>query len=67
MKFVIHPEIGVLKAHNPQELLQHIRWASVSASVGASAGKSKAGGSGSGNVALPSPPPPVITSSNDVF
>lgn len=65
MRFISHPEIGVLKAHNPQELVQYIKWASVSASVGASVGKSKDAG-GTPHVILP-PPPPAITTSGDVF
>jgi uncharacterized protein YegL len=41
LKFVNHPEVGVLKADNPQKIVDYIKWASVSASLGASQGKSK--------------------------
>ena len=44
LKFVNHPEVGVLKADNPQMLINYIKWASVSASLGASQGKSMEGG-----------------------
>ena len=47
-KFISHPEIGVLKADTPQKLVGYIRWASVSASVGASLGKSKTDNVGAG-------------------
>lgn len=71
LKFVSHPEIGVLHADTPQKLVNYIRWASVAASVGASVGKSKAGGSDpdSQNVVLPTPPTEPTVSSNglDVF
>ena len=71
LKFVSHPEIGVLKADTPQKLIKYIRWASVAASVGASVGKSKAGASelDSQNVILPAlPAEPAVTSNNlDVF
>jgi uncharacterized protein YegL len=72
LKFVSHPEIGVMKAHNPAELLNYIKWASVTATVGASLGKSKADssiGETSNNVIL-SPPPieqPTLSDSNEVF
>jgi uncharacterized protein YegL len=72
LKFVSHPEIGVLKADSPQKLVTYIRWASVAASVGASVGKSKAGTAGTDNqfVILPAPPlEPVVnpTVGLDVF
>lgn len=70
LKFVSHPEIGVLRADTPQKLVTFIRWASVAASVGASQGKSLAGGASPDNVnvALGGPPPnPSITSSTDLF
>jgi uncharacterized protein YegL len=65
LKFVSHPEIGVLKADTPQKLVDYIRWASVAASIGASAGKSKANSpeENSQNVILTPPPVgPVVTS-----
>jgi len=72
LKFVSHPEMGVMKAHNPAELINYIKWASVTATVGASLGKSKAGstlGETGTNVILspPSAPQPLLNDSNDVF
>jgi len=55
LKFVSHPEIGVLKADTPQRLVQFIKWASVNASVGASQGRA---GEQAGNVNVILPPPP---------
>ena len=70
LKFVSHQEIGVLKAHNPGELVHYIKWASIAASVGSSQGKSKAN-SGSQNdafVVLSSPPPqPIPTTNTNLF
>lgn len=62
LKFVSHPEIGLLKADTPQKLITYIQWASVAATVGASVGKSKAGAEGSPahNVDLPPPPAPEL-------
>lgn len=69
LKFVSHKEIGVLKANNPQQLVTYIKWASVSASVGASQAKSKGrGATDDRNVILPNPPEaPAITDSTDEF
>ncbi len=71
LKFVSHPEIGVLHADTPQKLVQYIRWASVNASVGASLGKSKVGGgeAGGANVELPAPPSiePTLGTATDVW
>jgi hypothetical protein len=70
LKFVSHQEIGVLKAHNPGELVNYIKWASIAASVGSSQGKSKAD-SGLQNdtfVVLPFPPPqPIPTTNTNLF
>lgn len=73
LKFVSHKEIGVLKAHNPGELVNYIRWASVTATVGASHGKSRGESSmtdTSDNIIL-GPAPSLAESddvnSNDVF
>lgn len=67
LKFVTHKEIGVLKAHNPGELVKYVRWASVSASVGASQGRSRDGVAidDTTNVVLPDPPQVQVTSSTD--
>jgi uncharacterized protein YegL len=66
LKFVSHDEIGVLKAGNPEQLIQYIKWASVTATVGATMGKSQVGDkSSSNNVILPSPPPPVQAGEDD--
>lgn len=68
LKFVSHKEIGVLKAHNPQQLVTYIKWASVTATVGASESKSKDGSDDKTNVILSAPPTePNITSSTDEF
>lgn len=66
LKFVNQPEIGVLKAHSPGELVNYIKWASVSASIASSKGKSKGEVEDSTNIEL-TPPEPEITSSQDVF
>jgi len=68
LKFVSHQEIGVLHADTPEKLTEYIKWASVSASVGASVGKSKAnGGDNNQNVVLPSPPVVTTADQTDVF
>lgn len=66
LKFVNQKDVGLLKAHNPSELVKYIRWASTTATVGASVGKSKVGGAATGNVTLP-PPPIVIPNPGEVF
>ncbi len=66
LKFVSHQEIGVLKAHNPGELVNYIKWASVTATVGASQGKSKGSLSETNDNVILSPPP-VLVDSDDVF
>jgi uncharacterized protein YegL len=69
LKFVSHPEVGVLKADSPQSLVSYIKWASVSATVGASQSKARGSpGEEAHNVVLAQPPTaPVITSSIDEF
>jgi uncharacterized protein YegL len=70
LKFVSHPEVGVLHADTPQKLVQYIRWASVVASVGASLGRSKLGGEATGaNIAFPAPPSivPTLGAAADVW
>ena len=70
LKFVNHQEIGVLKAHNPAELINYIKWASITATVGASQGKSKGSSSidkTSNNVILTPPPQPTLSDSDEVF
>jgi uncharacterized protein YegL len=61
--------VGVLKAHNPSELIQYIRWASTTATSSSSAGKSQLAQDGQiPNVVMPEPPMPiVVTDSSDVF
>ncbi|MBB6284659.1 VWA domain-containing protein [Geobacillus stearothermophilus] len=67
LKFVSHSEIGVLKAHTAQQLVQYIKWASVTATVGASVGKSYVGSNNpSTPVALPTPPVVQTTSDDDL-
>lgn len=70
LKFVNHPEVGVLKAHNPDELLQYIKWASTAASIASSMSKSKGSGAqDEGNVVLPIPQvkPPEDVGVNEAF
>jgi uncharacterized protein YegL len=68
LKFVNQDQIGLLKAHSPEELVSYIKWASVSASVASSRGRSRSTGSidDISNVALESPPP-MITSNTELF
>ena len=68
LKFVSHPEIGVLKANTPEQLINFICWASVAASVSSSLSKSGGGNITSQNVII-SPPPsaPAPTNKTDVF
>jgi uncharacterized protein YegL len=68
LKFVNQDQIGLLKAHSPEELVTYIKWASVSASVASSRGRSRGVGSQDdvSNVSLDSPPP-MITSNTDLF
>ena len=66
LKFVNQKEIGVLKAHSPEQLVQHIRWASVTASVGATQGKNNStSGPNTPNVVLGAAP--VVADDSDVF
>ena len=69
LKFVSHQEIGVLKAHNPGELVNYIKWASVATTVGSSQGKSRVGSPlpDDPNVPLSPPPQPVPTTDTNVF
>ena len=57
LKFISHKEIGVLKAHTPQELIRFIKWASTVVGT-VSKGKSKSGQAG-GNPHVQLPPPPA--------
>jgi uncharacterized protein YegL len=68
LKFVNQDQIGLLKAHSPEELVTYIRWASVSASVASSRGRSRDAASmgETSNVSLESPPS-MITSNTDLF
>lgn len=68
LKFVNQDNIGLLKAHSPEELVTYIKWASVSASVAASRGRSKGtmAMDDTSNVALDAPPQ-LITSNTDLF
>ena len=67
-KFVNQDQIGVLKAHSPEELVSYIKWASVSASVASSRGRSRGvlAMDDTSNVSLDSPPP-MITSNTELF
>jgi uncharacterized protein YegL len=68
LRFVNQEQIGLLKAHSPEELVTYIKWASVSASVASSRGRSRDAKSMGevSNVSLESPPP-MITSNTDLF
>ena len=71
LKFTNHKEIGVLKAESPDTLVDHIKWASVTASVSSSQSKSKTNAQSGeasaegGNVAFPAAP--AITSADQAF
>lgn len=70
LRFISHPEIGVIKADTPQKLLDYIRWYSVAAVSGSSLGKSKAGASPDAqNVVVATYPgaPTVAPGNLDVF
>jgi len=70
LKFVNHPEVGVLKADSPQKLVNYIIWASVAASLGATQGKDKTGSDidDNANVILTPPAESVkISDSGGVF
>ncbi|MHB8126174.1 MAG: vWA domain-containing protein [Desulfitobacteriaceae bacterium] len=73
LKFTNHKEIGILKAHSPEVLVQFIKWASTSASLSSSQTKSKPGeesNEGStegGNVVLPDLPDFSIDNATDAF
>lgn len=66
LRFVNQENVGLLKAHSPEELLSYIKWASVSASVASSTGRGGSSEGGSSNVNLTTPPV-VVTSSTDLF
>jgi uncharacterized protein YegL len=66
LKFSNQEQVGILKAHTPEELLNFIKWASTEATLGSSRSKSRDLTSEMGNVVL-SPPPPTITSSTEPF
>jgi len=66
LKFVNQPNVGLLKAHNPEELLNYIKWASTEATLSSSRSKSKDLKDETSNVVLSSPPP-TITSSTEPF
>jgi uncharacterized protein YegL len=68
LKFVNQDQIGLLKAHSPEELVSYIKWASVSASVASSRGRSREvqAMDDSSNVSLETPPA-LITSNTELF
>lgn len=71
LKFTNHKEVGVLKAHSPEALVQYIKWASTTASLSSSQTKSKPGENSSevsiegGNVILS--PAPDIDDATEAF
>jgi uncharacterized protein YegL len=68
LKFVNQDQIGLLKAHSPEELVSYIKWASVSASVASSRGRSREvqAMEDTSNVSLEAPPS-LITSNTELF
>ena len=66
LKFMNQPNVGLLKAHNAEELLTFIKWASTEATLGSSRSKSRDVKDEGSNVVL-SPPPPTITTSTEPF
>ncbi len=68
LKFVSHQEIGVLKAHNPEELINYIEWASISVIREASLSKVR-NNDNNHNVILTPPPvvQPTLADSNEMF
>ena len=68
LKFVSHPEVGVLKANTPEQLIHYIVWASVTASISSSVSKSSGSNINSHNVII-SPPPaaPAPTNKTTIF
>jgi len=68
LRFTNHEEIGILKAHNPEQLVNYIKWASTTASISSSHSKSNTSDDGrvTSNVILPSPPQ-IDFDSDDVF
>ncbi len=66
LKFINQPGVGLLKAHNAEELLNYIKWASTEATLSSSRSKSKDLKDETSNVVL-SMPPPTITSSTEPF
>lgn len=73
LKFVSHPEKGLLKAQTPEELVNYIKWATVMVSGSVSQGKSQINKIHDSNsrehVTLPEVPAPPITISDagDLF
>lgn len=71
LKFVSHPDTGVLKAYTIQQLVYYIKWASVTATVSASLGMSTGGSVVDGSVALPvamlPSPQPMLADGGDIF
>ena len=70
LKFVSHPEIGVLKAHTVEQLIAYIKFVTVDASLGASVGKSRIQDINDPNtpaVSVALADVPVITSAGQVF
>lgn len=67
-RFIGHAEIEPLLAHNAQELVDYIRWASTAVLKAASAPASQMTAMpGGGNVPLPPPPAAASGSSDDVW
>ncbi|MEA3285379.1 MAG: vWA domain-containing protein [Synergistota bacterium] len=67
LRFSNQSEVGLLKAQNAAALVQHIKWASTAAAVGASMGKSKLHGEEGEIILLDTPPQPMLSDQGDVF
>ena len=68
MKFLSHPEVGVLDADSPSKLAAQIKWASVAATVASSDGKSRVDATGNQHLIIPGNKPTFqLTSAADLF
>jgi uncharacterized protein YegL len=67
-RFIGNPEIAPLLAHNAQDLVNYIRWASTAVLQAASSPASQSAALPAGtNVPVPPPPPPSPNNPNDVW
>ena len=66
-RFNGHPEVPVLHANNPEQLVQRIKWASTAVVQASMAPASQAKGAMGGNVPIPTPPAVIGGNSSDVW